>query len=271
MRQSRVYYEGELATGQVVTLPFDRSHYLLHVLRFKKGFALILFNGKGGQYRASVEEVLKKQIRLKVGEFEDLNLESPLSIQLAQGISKNEKMDLAIQKAVELGVTSITPVITEFCATKLNQERLGKRLEHWRNIIISACEQSGRTLLPVLNLPQEYAVWLEAQPFLSLLPEGRRCRAAADEGPKNSDFQTSKIPNLTLYCDPNAAHSIGDLTPVQQVTLLVGPEGGLSSAEIEAAEKRGCIGIRLGSRILRTETAAVAAISVVQSHWGDLK
>jgi 16S rRNA (uracil1498-N3)-methyltransferase len=242
VRISRVYFKGTLASGLQIILPNEASHYLLHVLRLKIGDPLILFNGEGGHYQASlVGSTKKKEAIVLVGEFKAINTESPLKIHLAQGISKGEKMDFVIQKAVELGVTEITPLITEFCAVKVNNDRLAKRQQHWFKVIISACEQSGRTGIARLNAPQLLTNWIDHQPN-----------------------------PLKIYCQPGASNTIKNLEPAQDVLLLIGPEGGLSKTEIMAAQNANFKGVTLGSRILRTETAALSAISVVQSLWGDL-
>ncbi len=247
MRQSRIYCQEPLSIGSTIFLDERNNHYLLHVLRVKPRHSLILFDGSGHDYRATVTTVLRKKIEVFIDEEIDASSiaqESPLNIALAIAISKGERMDWVMQKSTELGVTSIQPLVTQRVDVKLNSERRQKKLEHWRNIVIGACEQSGRSILPAVGTPLNISDWLTtAEPCdLKLL-----LRA---DGSEFSHVSNNRIPPAS-------------------VSILIGPEGGLSGEEIVAAEKTGFIAIRFGNRILRTETAPIVAISLLQAHWGD--
>lgn len=242
MRISRIYTPAVLSSGNTIELDENAFNYAIRVLRLKPGDALILFNGSGGEYKAELVEIHKKCARAIIGQFSNKECESPLSIILGQCISRGEKMDYTIQKAVELGVSEIVPLFSERCGVKLNQARMEKRLRHWQNVIISACEQCGRNHIPVLHESLELRQW----------------------------HQQCDI-SLKLVLDPTANNSLSTFAkPETDVALLIGPEGGLTDAEINDAIHNGFKGIRLGPRILRTETAGVAAISTMQHLWGDI-
>jgi 16S rRNA (uracil1498-N3)-methyltransferase len=241
MRISRIYFDGVLAEGMSICFPLDVSHYIMNVLRLKIGANLIVFNGKGGEFNAIIKVVEKKGVTAQIQQYKDHSTESPLSIHLAQAISRSEKMDLILQKAVELGVNKVTPLITEFCNIQLNEDRAAKRFLHWQKVLISACEQSGRTYVPSLEPIQKFQVWLKK----NLAP-------------------------LRLFCDPRSDQRLASLSRQQEVVLLIGPEGGFSSKEIDEAKAHNFLGISLGPRILRTETAPLAAITILQSYWGDM-
>lgn len=243
MSDSRIYLNAPLEPGASVELPEGPFRHLVQVLRMQAGERLTVFNGQGGEYEAVLEAVAKRAATLRIGAFHDVNRESPLHLTLVQGIAKGERMDWTIQKAVELGVSVIVPVVTERCNVNLDRERQDKKLDHWRGIIVSACEQSGRTRVPVLAPIQKLTDWL-GQP-----PDGVR-----------------------LMLDPEAADSLAqiEIAPVP-LSLLVGPEGGFSAAERNTAARAGCTGVRLGPRVLRTETAGVAALAVMQALAGDLR
>lgn len=242
MRIPRIYFNGNLHEGLLLTLPPETSHYIIHVLRLKKGSLLILFNGLDGEFNTEIIDIHKKQAAINVKSFIARNVESPLKIHLAQGISRQDKMDLVIQKAVELGVSTITPLITEFCGVKLDKERLEKRLDHWRKVIISACEQSGRNIVPTLFGVTTFANWL-----------------------LNGIYADSK-----LICHPNSSQTIATISKPTDVILLIGPEGGLSDNELMKAKENNYTQISLGPRVLRTETATLAAITLLQGYWGDI-
>jgi 16S rRNA (uracil1498-N3)-methyltransferase len=241
MRIPRIYTANNLGPNRKITLNIQASKHILHVLRLKLGGPLILFNGAGGEYNAELYAIDKQKAIIQVQQFIDKKVESPLKIHLAQGISRGEKMDYTIQKAVELGIYKITPLFTERCNVKLSGERLQKRLQHWQAIAISACEQSGRTYIPNVEYAKDLATWL------------------------TQDHQGLC---LTLY--HKATQSIANLKTSSSITLLIGPEGGLSDYEINLASQHNFTPIRFGPRILRTETAALTAISILQSKWGDL-
>jgi 16S rRNA (uracil1498-N3)-methyltransferase len=241
MRVSRIYQSSPLDVGMTVILDKHKSHYISHVLRLKTNDELIVFNGRGGEYSASIKAIEKHQVIVKVGDYSDVDLESPLHIHLAQGISRGERMDFALQKAVELGVKEITPLVTQRCNVKLSKEREENRMAHWRGIIESACEQSGRNKIPLLHEPTELRVWIMQQ----------------------SD-------DLKLVLNHRAAKKLADVDgQINQIRLLIGPEGGLNAEEIAQAEQFNFCSVQLGSRVLRTETAALAAICCLQMRWGD--
>lgn len=242
MRIPRIYFAGKLKPNSEVTLRIEPSNHILHVLRLKLGSPLILFDGTSGEYNAQLFAIDKQHVIAKVEKFTDREVESPLKIFLGQSISRGEKMDYTIQKAVELGVYKITPLFTEYCNVKLSGERLQKRLQHWQSIAISACEQCGRNRVPSIDCVQDLPTWIQ---------------------------QNKSTVSLILY--HRAGQTLTDLPQkISTVTILVGPEGGLSDHEIEFAQRYNFIPICFGPRILRTETAALTAISILQSRWGDM-
>jgi 16S rRNA (uracil1498-N3)-methyltransferase len=248
MRLTRIYLPCELlsSTKDSILLNPKSSNHLLNVLRLKIADELIVFNGKGGEFKAKISAIEnKKMARIEISEFIESDRESPLKIYLGQGISRGEKMDYTIQKAVELGVYAITPLFTEYCNIKLEGERLKNRVEHWQNVAISAAEQSHRCFVPNVLTAQKVENWL-AENF-------------SDE--KNKKFVLDPKGEIT-FADL-------DLSGLNQAKLLIGSEGGLSDFELKTAKENGFVGIRLGPRILRTETAALAAISVLQYSFGD--
>ena len=240
-RIPRIYHPESLQGQSELVLHDQAAQHVARVLRLGAGAQLVLFDGQGGQYPASILAVERREVRVVVGEFEVLDVESPLAITLAQGVSKGERMDLTIQKAVELGVNRIVPLATERSVVNLKGERRDKKLAHWRGVIVSACEQCGRNTLPELLPWQDLEAWL-AQP---------------QDGPK-------------LLLDHRADNTLAQLARPSELTLLIGPEGGLADTERAAAYRAGYQGLRLGPRVLRTETAALTAITVLQARWGDL-
>jgi 16S rRNA (uracil1498-N3)-methyltransferase len=240
MRVSRLYVALPLATNEQVELDDDSSHYLRTVLRLKKDDAIILFNGSGGEYSCVLGEVSRKTVSAMVKSWSDRSVESPLHITLGLGISRGDRMDLSVQKAVELGVNNITPILTERCVVQLKGEKKQQRLQHWQKIAQHAAEQSGRTVLPELLGVAALHNWVGGQQ------------------------------GLKIFLDPYAEMTLAQLKPSDMnVTLLTGPEGGFTDQERNAAKAAGFIPVRLGSRILRTETASIAALAAVQMLWGD--
>lgn len=236
----RVYLEVPLVSGAILSLDERAAHHVVRVMRLRPGDGIIVFNGQGGDYEAVLERGAPPQVR--IGKFIARDAESSLSVHLAQGIARGERMDYAIQKAVELGVSTIIPLITEFCVATIPKEREEKRMAHWRGGIIAACEQSGRTRVPRLAAPLKFYPWLPTA-------------------------QAS----LKLMFDPYATRLLAQLpAPEGDILLLIGPEGGLSDPETEAAQQVGFTAVQLGPRMLRTETAPVAALAAVQTMWGDL-
>lgn len=242
MRLTRIFTPEPLITGHDICLDADSSHHLLRVLRQKPGDSLLVFDGQGHEFHAQIVAVIKHQAQVHIGKPEYSMVESPLAIHLGQAISRGEKMDYTLQKAVELGVKTITPLFTERSGVKLSAERIENRLAHWRGVVISACEQSGRSYLPVVEAPVALPDWLK---------QGKE--------------------SLKLLLQPgHNSHCLKEFAPHDQVCLLVGPEGGFSSHETTLAEQHGFASLRLGPRILRTETAAPAAITALQCLWGDM-
>ena len=239
MRSHRFYTAIDLSTGTSIELPPEAAHHCIQVLRYKTGDALTLFNGDGFDYSATISEINKKHCSVEISEKNDPNNESPLKIHLLQGIARGDKMDFIIQKAVELGVTEFTPVFTQRSNIKLDEKRLEKKSLHWNKTIISACEQSGRAVIPKLN----------ATILLNQIKE-------------------SDCPSI--YLEPEATKCFSSLQPADQIYLVIGPEGGFSDDDLIHLNRIGFNGIRIGPRILRTETAGLSAISILQSHFGDL-
>jgi 16S rRNA (uracil1498-N3)-methyltransferase len=238
----RLYLPIEVPAHGVCELPPEQSHHAVHVLRLAAGDAVIAFDGRGNQYAATIERVSKSRVTLTLGEPQAVDRESPLDVTLAQGISSGERMDYTIQKAVELGVGAIQPLATERSVVRLGAERAAKRLAHWQGVVIAACEQSGRNRVPPVLPVAPLANWLGG-----LSPGALR---------------------LTLT--PAASRRLAELErPAAPMMLLVGPEGGLSPREHADAIASGFTSIRLGPRVLRTETAAVAALAAMQTLWGD--
>ncbi|MCB1776714.1 MAG: 16S rRNA (uracil(1498)-N(3))-methyltransferase [Candidatus Competibacteraceae bacterium] len=242
MRIPRFYLSAPLATGMTARLSGSAFGHAVRVLRLKPGAPLTLFNGAGGAFAATLQEVGKREAWVQVREALPGEVESPLRVTLAQGVSRGEKMDYTLQKAVELGVAAIQPLFTERSGVDLTGERLARKVEHWRSIVIGACEQCGRNRLPALQEPRSLTDWL-AQPMET---------------------------GLHLLLNPLAKQSLRSLEPpTDPVTLLIGAEGGLSPAEINQTQAAGFTGVRLGPRVLRTETAGVAALAALQALWGD--
>ena len=240
VRIPRIYTDQPLSQGMQLELEEGPSRHLARVLRMQPGRELVLFNGAGGEFQAVISEADKRAVAVQVGEFSAQNRESPLRLELAIGLSRGERMDWVLQKATELGVTHIRPLLTERTEVKLSAERLEKRLHHWRQVIISACEQCQRNLLPDLAPPQKLEPWLQ-----------------------------DNRSQLRLVLHHRDSQSLPEGEAPESVALLIGPEGGLSEREIALAKQAGCAPLTLGPRVLRTETAPVAAISLVQYRWGD--
>ncbi len=239
---TRLYLPQALSTGDDIVLPEAAFRHLVQVLRMQAGEIFTVFNGTGGEFVATLAQVARKSAVARIGEFVAADRESPRALHLAQCVSKGERMEYTLQKAVELGVTDIQPLLSSRSVVRMDSERWEKKLEHWRGVVISACEQSGRTRVPQLHPVQALPAWLEA---------------GGGAGQR-----------LTL--DPTAQHSLRELdAPAGAISLLVGPEGGLSETELAIARDAGYTGIRMGPRILRTETAGVAALSAIQALWGD--
>lgn len=242
MRIPRLYQNQPLSSGQQIALSEEAVNYLKNVLRLGLGHPLKVFNGEGSHFDAEICELGKKSIQVRLGAEIRRDHESPLHLGLAQCISRGDRMDYTLQKAVELGIERIQPLFSERTQVKLDAERLLRKQQHWQQIVISACEQSGRDRVPLVAPPIALTQWLSVE-------TGQR-----------------------LLLSPTASHSLSrlPLAPEQPIWLLIGPEGGLSEPEIELARGQGCLDARLGPRVLRTETAALVALSILQAQWGDL-
>jgi len=239
MRIPRIYKNGELITGQTIELDLNASRHVCKVLRLDNGADLLLFNGKGKSARAILKSTSAKAVQVEIISEISEKTESPLQIHLGLGISKGDRMDYAIQKAVEVGVHSITPLRTEHTVVRLDQKRTEKKLNHWQGIILSACEQCGRATLPTLNSVLTLDKWL-----------------------------THNSPCKIVF-DTESEQTLSQLDKVEMVSVLIGPEGGLSAKEISQANTNDFHSIKLGPRILRTETAVVSGCSALQTIWGD--
>lgn len=244
MRLTRVHVDCALSPGSEVSLPEKTAGHLVRVLRLVVGDECVLFNGDGHDYAARVVSVGKREMRVAVEASRHVDNDSPLRIHLLQGIARGEKMDLILQKATELGVTAVAPLWSQRSEVKLDEARAAKRLAHWRGVVASACEQCGRARVPEVAAPVSLAAAIAA------LPEG----------------------GLRMILDPEGEFSLRTLASEagSEIVLAVGPEGGWSPADRDQLREGGFGGLRLGPRILRTETAGLAAIAALQSRLGDL-
>ena len=239
----RFYHSNSLDLNQIISLDEFASHHALRVMRVKVDDFLILFNGDGFEYRGRVSGINKKTINVEILSKEKNNNESPININLFQSISSNEKMDMVIQKATELGVSSIQPIFTSRSTIKLSLDRTKKRLTHWRQVLISACEQSGRSKIPTIKSPIGFD--------------------------QVSEGITTNSLNLLLHPDNLEESSNLPNEYSGDINIFIGPEGGFSQDEVLLLEKQNCINIQLGPRILRTETAPLAIIAILQYKYGD--
>lgn len=241
----RFYCPKVTSADHIIELPINTRHHAIRVLRLKQDNVVVLFNGKGGEFLAQIEHISKSHTTVKINKYCDIERESPLHLELVQAICANEKMDWIIQKSVELGINRIQPVTTNRSVVRLSPERANKRLQHWQQVVIAACEQCGRNRLP------------EVMPLMSL-----------------SDwFNGNTLPQQHYFMlSTTASESLkhfSDISRGNRATILVGPEGGLTPEEESTALFAGFLSIRLGNRILRTESAALATIAAMQTLWGD--
>jgi 16S rRNA (uracil1498-N3)-methyltransferase len=238
----RIFCSPPLVAGTRIDLPHGAAHHVLRVLRLQLGAALMLFDGEGGEYRAELVQASARAVAVHVIEHHDIERESPLTVTLVQGLAAADRMDYVVQKAVELGAAAIVPVIATRSVARLEGARAARRVEHWRQIVIAACEQSGRNRLPRVHAPCALAAWLRA----------------------------SSPAELRVLLLPDAEGSLADLAqPAGTIELLVGPEGGFTTEESAAARAAGFRPVRLGTRVLRTETAGAAMLAAMQALWGD--
>lgn len=240
MRNPRIYTQQALGEGLALALESGPASHVARVLRMGEGDALVLFNGDGLEYPATITRADKRAVEVLLDAPRENSLESPLAVELGIGISRGDRMDWVLQKATELGVKAVAPLFTERCEVKLKGERLEKKLLHWRQVIVSACEQCGRSRLPGLAAPATLEQWLGGCTAERRFVLHHRAAPATDRGTPGS------------------------------VALAVGPEGGLSEAEIEACLSAGFEPLTLGPRVLRTETAPLAALAILQAQWGDM-
>jgi 16S rRNA (uracil1498-N3)-methyltransferase len=240
-RLSRIYTCELLTVGNTILLDERTGHYIARVLRMSVGDTLILFNGDGNDYGARVTAIQHQAVKVLVNTVAIPPTESPLQITLVQGISRGDRMDYCLQKATELGVNQIQPLLTRRVEVRMTQKRLVKRLAHWRQVIISACEQSGRAVIPEVAEPQTLTDWL-----------------------------ANESATVRLVLDPTAEHKLTNYTLSNTaVSIVIGPEGGLEQSELDQAQTAGCSAVSLGPRVLRTESAGPVAIAVLQSMAGD--
>ena len=241
MRIPRIYTGQELRANSAIQLEAGPSQHIARVLRMRAGDRLVLFDGTGGEYAATLNDIDKKSVRVDTGAYQARDLESGLPIHLGMAVSRGDRMDWVVQKATELGVTDLTPLLTQRTGVKLTGARADKKQRHWQQIAVSACEQCGRNRLPRIHPLQDVQAWLET---------------------------TDAEHKLVLHHRADALGS-GSEKP-DSIALLVGPEGGLNDEEIATAEQAGYQSLRLGPRVLRTETAPLAAIAILQARWGDM-
>lgn len=237
----RFYLDQPLASGARFTLPPGPARHAARALRLAEGSLITLFNGSGGEYEARIDRIHKDDVAVSLAGHRAVERESRLRVMLAQGISSGERMDYTLQKAVELGITAIQPLATRRSVVKLAGERSERRVAHWQGVVASACEQCGRNILPPVAQPLALANWLGGR------ADGR-----------------------LLFLSPHAERRFADLPPPDGLdTLVAGPEGGFEADELAALDAARAIPVRMGPRVLRTETAALAALATMQALWGD--
>lgn len=241
MRAPRFYYPSPLTIGDTVELPPEAAHHALRVLRLRPGDAAILFTGQGGEFSATIDRMEKDRVHVRVQAWEPLERESPLDVTLIQALSSNDKMDLVLQKATELGARRLVIVESTRGVVRLDGERAKKRMQRWQQLLIAACEQCGRNRIPALSFAS-LVDWLR-DPW---------------DGPHR------------WILAPGAQTSLSQLPPPRgAIQLLIGPEGGFNDQEYAAADTAGFVSVSIGPRTLRTETAGIAALAVLQALWGD--
>lgn len=242
MRQSRIHTSQPLLLAESVELAGPAGHYLARVLRLSKGDPVILFNGDGNDYPGEIDDIQSQRVVVRILGSKAPDNESPLKITLVQAICRGERMDNALQKATELGVFCIQPLVSHRVGVRLDDTRRVKRVKHWQGVVISACEQSGRAIVPEVKNPLSIADWISGA------DESRRLVL--------DPFAENRLSNLTIEGDP--------------ISILVGPEGGFTEEEVEQFCADGVIAVSLGPRVLRTETAGPAAIAVLQAKTGGI-
>lgn len=258
----RLFSPVPLRSAKTITLNNEQSRYLTRALRLRVGDTLSLFDGSGGEYVATIVKIGKNGVDVDIGDFLDRCLESPLSIRLVQGISRGDRFDTVVQKATELGVQQISPVICDRSVTKLDSTRAIKRRQHWQSIAQSACEQCGRNRVTIIDDVLTLNQWHDKNSH-----RDEDAASRIDSREVRREHQSSRL----ILC-PTAPTSIFNIPhPGSDITLLIGPEGGFSHLEYEHAATMGFTATSMGPRILRTETAALATIAAVQAFWGDFR
>ena len=261
MRLTRVYVDAPVAAGKRVVVEGSAANHIARVLRLRSGDSLTVFDGSGGEFGARIEEFRKEAVVVTVEEHRPLDRESPLPLTLVQGISRGERMDWIIQKATELGASRIVPVFTKRSVVRLDEKQAERKLQHWRAITVAACEQCGRNRIPDLAAPVD---------FFDMLAGDSPSRPDSAGRPDPAGHSDSASATRVLL-SPTGDLRIDDLQDVGKgITVLIGPEGGLEDVEQEAAITAGFKAVRLGPRVLRTETAAIAALTIIQRYFGDL-
>ena len=243
MNQPRFYCRAVLSPGAHVELPEPVARHAVRVLRLGVGAPLTLFDGRGGEYPAQIERIERDRVFAELGAWVEIERESPLSVTLVQALQAGDKMDFTVQKAVELGVSHLVPVESRRSVLRLAGERAAKRVAHWQGVVASACEQCGRNQVPLVAPVEKLENWLSR-------PSGGVLR---------------------LMLSPDAEGTLVDLPPAKDVQLLIGAEGGLDPQEELAARQAGFVPVRMGPRVLRTETAGLTALAVLQALWGDFR
>ena len=243
MNQPRFYCRAALSPGAHVELPEPVARHAVRVLRLGVGAPLTLFDGRGGEYPAQIERIERDRVFAELGAWVEIERESPLSLTLVQALQAGDKMDFTVQKAVELGVSHVVPVESRRSVLRLAGERAAKRVAHWQGVVASACEQCGRNQVPLVAPVEKLENWLSR-------PSGGFLR---------------------LMLSPDAEGTLVDLPPAKDVQLLIGAEGGLDPQEELAVRQAGFVPVRMGPRVLRTETAGLTALAVLQALWGDFR
>lgn len=241
MRIPRFYHPDTVQLDTSVALQDDAVQHIARALRMRPGEQIMLFTGDGNEYLATLVQVEKRRVSAHIDQVEPGRSESPLKVSIGQTLSRGERMDYAVQKSTEMGVHQITPLFSERCEVKLPPNRQEKRVSHWQQVAISACEQSGRVTPPDIAAPQQLSEWLKAQDA-----------------------------ELKLVLHHHSERPLGQLPAPTSVALLIGPEGGLTEAEVELAIEQGFTPLAIGPRVMRTETAPVAALALLNYLWGDL-
>jgi 16S rRNA (uracil1498-N3)-methyltransferase len=242
----RFFVDNPLLSGDVITLPDDVTRHV-QVLRLQPGDIIVLFNGTGGEYSAEIVDMERRDTKVRVGTFSDIETEPPYQLTLAQGIAGSDKMDWLIEKAVELGATNFVPLTTSRSVVRLSGERALRRQAHWQRIVQASCEQCGRNRMPEVAATREIGTWLGLMPKV----------------PAEGELRVLLSPRANV-----SFSSLPDHPPTGEITVLVGPEGGFSSPEEAAALDHGFIAVGLGPRVLRTETAGIAVLSALAARWG---